>query len=65
LSVAWYQAGRGRRLGCERQLAKAVRRLDAYAPAHRGVNVAAVLGQLNAAAATVASGSLELPTPSI
>ena len=25
--VAWYQAGRGNRVGCERQLEKAVRRL--------------------------------------
>jgi predicted metal-dependent hydrolase len=65
VSVAWYQAGRGRRLGCERQLAKAVRRLEAYAPAHRGVDVAAVLRQLDAAAATVARGSLELPAPGI
>ena len=60
VSVAWYQAGRGRRVGCERQLAKATRRLGRYAPAHRGVDVAALLDQVSAAAATVAAGSLEL-----
>ena len=27
VAVAWYQAGRGNRVGCERQLAKAARRL--------------------------------------
>jgi predicted metal-dependent hydrolase len=60
VAVAWYQAGRGRRPGCERQLAKAARRLAAFAPAHRGVDVAAVLAQVDAAAARVADGSLEL-----
>src|SRR6266516_3795807 len=35
VAVAWYQAGRGNRVGCERQLAKAERRLTRYAPAHR------------------------------
>jgi len=61
--VAWYQAGRGRRIGCERQLEKAERRLAPYAPAHRGVDVAAVLGDVAAARERVASGSLELPEP--
>jgi predicted metal-dependent hydrolase len=28
VAVAWYQAGRGRRVGTERQLEKAIRRLD-------------------------------------
>ena len=36
VAVAWYQAGRGKRTGCERQLEKARRRLSPYAPAHRG-----------------------------
>jgi predicted metal-dependent hydrolase len=49
VAVAWYQAGRGRRLGCERQLEKAARRLAPYAPEHRGVDVAALLGQIEAA----------------
>jgi predicted metal-dependent hydrolase len=43
VAVAWYQAGRGRRVGCERQLAKAARRLEPYAPAHAGLDVAALL----------------------
>ena len=60
VTVAWYQAGRGKRPGCERQLAKAVRRLAPYAPAHRGVDVAAVLAQVEAAAASVAAGELAL-----
>ena len=61
VAVAWYQAGRGNRPGCERQLAKASRRLSGYGPAHRGVAVDDVLGQIERAAALVASGSLELP----
>jgi len=64
VAVAWYQAGRGNRVGCERQLEKAKRRLGPYAPRHRGVDIAAVLEQLNAAAATVETGSLELEQPS-
>jgi uncharacterized protein len=44
--VAWYQAGRGNRVGCERQLAKAQRRLAAYAPVHRNVDVANLLAQV-------------------
>ena len=59
--VAWYQAGRGRRPGCERQLEKAARRLAPYTPEHRGVDVGAVLAQVAAARRTVAAGSLELP----
>jgi uncharacterized protein len=44
--VAWYQNERENQVGCERQLAKARRRLAPYAPAHRGVDVAAVLAQV-------------------
>ena len=65
VAVAWYQAGRGNRVGCERQLEKAQRRLSPYAPEHRGVDVAALLGQLRAAAETVEAGSLELEQPSL
>jgi len=65
VAVAWYQAGRGNRVGCERQLEKARRRLTPYAPAHRGVDLAALLPQLATAAAIVESGSLELPRPSL
>jgi predicted metal-dependent hydrolase len=63
VAVAWYQAGRGNRRGCERQLEKAARRLGPYAPEHGGVDVAAVLAQVAAARATVADGSLELRPP--
>jgi hypothetical protein len=63
VAVAWYQAGRGNRVGCERQLAKAERRLAPYAPEHEGVDVAAVLRQVRAAARLVAAGSLALPAP--
>ena len=61
VAVAWYQAGRGNRVGCERQLAKAARRLRPFAPEHRGVDVGSVLTQVEAAAAIVAGGSLALP----
>jgi uncharacterized protein len=62
VAVAWYQAGRGRRIGMERQLAKATRRLQAYAPAHRGVELEPLLAQLRALAER---GSLELPPPQL
>ena len=65
VAVAWYQAGRGNRVGCERQLAKAERRLSPYAPAHRGVDVESVLAQVRRAASIVANGSLELPPPQL
>jgi uncharacterized protein len=60
VTVAWYQAGRGNRNGCARQLEKAQRRLSPYAPSHRGVDVADVLRQVGVASATVEAGSLEL-----
>jgi hypothetical protein len=60
VTVAWYQARRGNRPGCERQLEKAARRLAPYASSHRGVDVDAVLAQVREAQAIVASGSLEL-----
>jgi len=63
VAVAWYQAGRANRYGCERQLEKAARRLGPFAPAHEGVDVTAVLEQVDAARALVASGSLELEPP--
>jgi predicted metal-dependent hydrolase len=49
VAVAWHHAGRGNRPGCERQLAKAARRLGPYAPTHRGVDVADVLRQVEQA----------------
>jgi predicted metal-dependent hydrolase len=63
VTVAWYQAGRGNRVGCERQLEKATRRLGPYAPVHLGVDVTSILEQVEAAQAVVALGSLELAQP--
>jgi hypothetical protein len=60
VAVAWYQAGRGNRVGCSRQLEKAERRLRPYAPRHRGLDVEALLVQVAAAAARVRAGSLTL-----
>ena len=59
-AVAWYQAGRGNRVGCERQLEKAERRLARFAPHHRDVDVAGVLRQVEEARTVVAQGSLHL-----
>src|SRR4051794_41958666 len=56
VAVAWYQAGRGNRVGCERQLEKAARRLGPYAPEHLGVEVSSVLEQVEAAQAGRAAG---------
>jgi uncharacterized protein len=61
VTVAWYQAGRGNRVGCERQLAKAERRLTPFLPMQRGVDLAAVLAQVSTAADIVRGGSLDLP----
>src|SRR3954462_8371327 len=63
VAVAWSQAGRGHRVGCERQLEKARRRLAPYTPAHRGVDSADLLGQGETAEQTVEAGSLELAPP--
>ena len=60
VTVAWYQAGRGNRPGCERQLAKAARRLGPYTPAHRGIDIAALLAQVADAMHAVAGGELAL-----
>ncbi len=65
VAVAWYQAGRDKEIGCGRQLEKAVRRLGPYAPEHRGIDVAALLVQLEAAQAIVNGGSLDLAPPLI
>ncbi|MFO7571048.1 MAG: DUF309 domain-containing protein [Gaiellaceae bacterium] len=65
VSVGWLHASRGNRPGCERQLEKAVRRLEAYRPSHRGVNVDAVLVQVAEARALVADGSLSLTPPRV
>ena len=65
VAVAWYQAGRGRPVATTRQLEKAARRLGPFAPAHRGVDIGSVLGQVEAAQARVAEGSLALDPPKI
>jgi uncharacterized protein len=65
VTVAWYQAGRGRPVATARQLEKASRRLAAFAPVHRGVDVGDVLAQVERARALVDGGSLELPPPRI
>ena len=65
VAVAWYQAERGNRYGCERQLAKAARRLGPYMPEHRGVDVADVLAQIGVAQTRVSAGSLALGPPRV
>lgn len=60
VAVAWYQAGRGNRNGCARQLEKATRRLGPYAPAHRGLDVEGLLAQIAGAAARAEHGDLVL-----
>src|SRR6266550_1185858 len=60
VAVAWYQAGRGRRIGTERQLEKAIRRLEPFGPRHRGVDVEPLLDQLHELRE---SASLDLPAP--
>jgi predicted metal-dependent hydrolase len=57
VAVAWYQAGRGNRTGCQRQLEKARRRLAPYAPAHRGLDLEPLLRQLGEVE------PLDLPAP--
>ena len=46
VAVAWYQLGRANRVGCERQLEKADRRLSAFAPCHRELDVSDLLRQI-------------------
>jgi predicted metal-dependent hydrolase len=62
VAVAWYQAGRGRRIGMERQLAKAIRRLGPYAPSHRGVELEPLLAQLRE---LNERNQLDLPAPKV
>jgi predicted metal-dependent hydrolase len=65
VAVVWYQAGRGNRIGCTRQLEKAARRLGPYAPTHRRVDINQTLEAVRAAQAAVEAGSLELPPPRV
>jgi len=62
VAVAWYQAGRGKPVATGRQLDKALRRLAAFEPAHRGVDVAALRRQL---AELRESATLDLPPPKV
>ena len=65
VAVAWYQAGRGRPVATASQLEKAAQRLGPFAPSHRGVDVAHVLAQVEAARTRVAEGSLDLEPPEL
>ena len=47
--VSAYQRGRGRPVAAERQRVKALTRLAPFAPSHRGLDVAAVLVELEGA----------------
>ncbi|MBA3841696.1 MAG: DUF309 domain-containing protein [Actinobacteria bacterium] len=47
--VSAYQTGRDKPIAAERQRQKAIRRLAAFAPTHRGVDVAALLAALERA----------------
>src|SRR3954467_14070578 len=65
VAVAWYQAGRGRPVATGRQLEKAARRPGPFAPPYRGVDVDAVLLQVEAAQKRVVAGSLDLDPPQV
>jgi predicted metal-dependent hydrolase len=60
VTVAWHHAAQANARGAAGQLEKAERRLRPYAPSHRGVDVARVLGQVAAARARVEAGLLVL-----
>jgi predicted metal-dependent hydrolase len=47
--VSAYQRGRGRPVATERQRLKALRRLEAYEPEHRGIDVTALRAALDRA----------------
>ena len=64
VAVAWYQAGRGNRVGCERQLEKAARRLGPYSPDHRGLDVADLVDQVERAAARATTAEISAYTRS-
>lgn len=46
VAVAWYQAERHNQVGWQKQHAKAQRRLTAYQPIHRDLDVSDLLAQL-------------------
>ncbi len=60
VAVAWHHAAAtGRPIACERQLAKAARRLAPFVPIHRDLDVTDLLAQVDRARGTFP----ELPTP--
>jgi predicted metal-dependent hydrolase len=65
VAVAWYQAGRGNRVGCERQLEKAERRLAPYGTDHGGVDLERLVRSVRNAAVLARTGSLDLPPPAL
>jgi predicted metal-dependent hydrolase len=65
VAVAWLHAERGNRPGCERQLGKALRRLDSYPRVHRGVDLELVREDVDRAREIVLGGSLDLPRPRV
>ena len=65
VAVAWLHASRGNHPGCERQLQKALRRLEPYGDAHRNVDLVLVRQDVERAKALVLSGSLDLPSPRV
>ena len=63
VAVAWYQAERGNRVGCERQLEKARRRLRPFAPSIAGSTSRWCSPRSTTPRSTVAAGSLLLVRP--
>lgn len=63
LAAAHVKAGRGGASGARRHFAAATRYLAPYAPAHRGVDVAALLRHAAAAAAALGAGSAVVASP--
>jgi hypothetical protein len=63
VAVAWHHAAAGNQRGAAGQLEKAARRLGPYAPEHRGLDIAKLLGRVEAARARVAVGLLDLLPP--
>lgn len=60
VTVGWHHAQNGNLRGASGQLEKAARRLAAFQPEHRSVDVTRVLGQVEAARARLAVGLTNL-----
>jgi predicted metal-dependent hydrolase len=58
VAVATYQDGRGNAVGRTRQLEKAVRRLEPYAPSYEGIDIAGLLAWSRASLAAQHCGPL-------